>query len=581
MPNDPQHALLDAVFTHAPVGLVFWDRDLRYQRINEALAAINGVEPEAHLGRTPADVLGPELGAEVEATLRDVLEREVKADGIELRGETQAQPGVIRQWVASYYPVVSGEGATVGVAGAVIEVTELRRVQAERTEALKAALYARARAEAAQIRAEEAQRDAERARERTEFLAEAGRRMATSMDYGQTLQGIAEVAVPAIADWCAVTLREPAGELRTVAVAHFDPERTSLAHALGDRYPPRLGDAAGAGRAIATGEPELIGDIPDELLVTAAHDAEHLEILRGLGLRASLVVPLRVAGAVLGALTLVMAESGRGFEPADVSLATSLAARAALQIRNAQLYTERSHIAKTLQAGLLPRRLPQIPHFEVAARYLAAGDQNDVGGDFYDVFPTGEEGVWAALIGDVTGKGPEAAALTALVRHTLRTAAIRDADPLENLGVLNRAMLDDVESTRFCTVVYARVCPSPGSALVTVATGGHPPPFVLRAGGDLERVDVRGSLVGGVVDPEFAVRDVRLAAGDLMLLYTDGVTELRTRDPAYGERRLVETLRAHAGRAAGEIADAVQRSAVALQSGPPRDDIALLALRVR
>ncbi len=113
-----------------------------------------------------------------------------------------------------------------------------------------------------------------------------------------------------------------------------------------------------------------------------------------------------------------------------------------------------------------------------------------------------------------------------------------------------------------------------------MATSAHPPPLVLRAGGELERVDVRGSLVGGIVDPDFAVRDVRLGSGDVLVLYTDGVTELRTRDPAYGERQLVETLRGHAGRGAAEIADAVQRTAVALQSGPPRDDIALLAFRI-
>ncbi|HEX8104016.1 MAG TPA: SpoIIE family protein phosphatase [Solirubrobacteraceae bacterium] len=580
MPESP--ALLDALFTHAPVGLTFWDVDLRYRRINEALAAINGRSVAEHVGRTPVEVLGEELGAEVEQRLERVLATgAATAEPVEVTGATPAQPGVERHWLVSYYPVVDGAGETLGVAGAVIEVTELRRVEAERGRALKDALVARAHAQAAQLRAEEAQRASERARERTEFLAEAGRRMATSMDFETTLQEVAEITVPAIADWCTITIRDAGGELRTVAAAHTDPARTSLARELADRYRPRLDDVAGAGHVITTGEPELVDDVPDALLITAARDREHLEILRGLGLRASLVVPLRTADAVIGALALAMAESGRSFDSDDASLAQGLAARAALHIRNAQLYTERSHIAKTLQAGLLPRRLPEVPHVEVAARYLAAGDQNDVGGDFYDVFPTGEEGVWAALIGDVTGKGPEAAALTSLVRHTLRTAAIRDADPIENLQVLNRAMLADTLSTRFCTVVYARVCPSPGSALVTVATGGHPPPLVLRAGGELERVDVRGSLVGGVEDPEFATRTLRLHAGDVMVLYTDGVTELRTRDPSYGDRRLAETLLGHAGRDAAEIADAVQRTAVALQSGPPRDDIALLVLRVR
>ena len=216
---------------------------------------------------------------------------------------------------------------------------------------------------------------------------------------------------------------------------------------------------------------------------------------------------------------------------------------------------------------------------EVAARYRAAGDQNEVGGDFYDVFLS-EDGVWTALIGDVTGKGPEAAALTSLARHMLRTAALGDAGPAGNLHLLNRAMLADAESARFCTVVYARVCPSPGTALVTLATGGPPPPLVLRADGTVERVPVSGTLVGGGAYPDFAEIDVRLHAGDLRLLYTDGVTELRTSDPEYGERHLLATLRGLGGRTAEAVVEAVERAAVGAQEGPPRDDIALLALRV-
>jgi len=188
------------------------------------------------------------------------------------------------------------------------------------------------------------------------------------------------------------------------------------------------------------------------------------------------------------------------------------------------------------------------------------------------------------LIGDVSGKGPEAAALTSLTRHTLRTAGMGGngflPSPIESLSILNRALLADTTTTRFSTVLYARVCPGEDGALLTLASGGHPDSLVLRADGTLERIDVRGTLVGGVIDPEFKERDVRLRHSDLLLAYTDGVTELRTRDPLYGDRRLEETLRGLAGASAEQVVEEVRQMAVELQDGPPRDDIAVLALRV-
>jgi len=276
----------------------------------------------------------------------------------------------------------------------------------------------------------------------------------------------------------------------------------------------------------------------------------------------------------------VFAESGRHFGEDDIALATSLAARAALHVRNGQLYQERSHIARTLQAGLLPRRLPEIEGVEVAARYRAAGDENDVGGDFYDVFPAGE-GAWVAVIGDVSGKGPEAAALTSLTRHTLRTSALHHSSPAANLGVLNSALLAEVDTNRFCTVVYARVCPGADGLAMTIASAGHPPPLVLRPGGEVQPLEARGTIIGAVPRPHFSECEVRLERGEALLLYTDGVTELRTTEWQYGERRLQEMAAEHTDDSADAIVDAVLHMAVDAQAGEPRDDIALLCLKQR
>lgn len=576
-------ALLDAVFAHSSVGLGFWDAELRYRRINPALAAMNGVPVEDHLGHTLEEVLGPQA-ERIGGYLREVLQTRRPVVDAEVAVELPGEPG--RHWEASYFPVFAGEGELAGVGAVVREVTNSRRAEAERVSLLKSAVSARAHAEAAQVRAEsalrsaeEARRMAERERARNEFLAEAGRRMAVSMDFETTLRGVVQSAVPMMADWCGVTIVEPGGRLQTLAAEHSDPAKTQLAWELTERYPSRLDEPSSVAKVIVTGELELVADITDEMLVAGARDEEHLRVLRALDLRSILMVPLRTPERTLGVLSLAFAESGRSFTGEDISLATSLATRAALHIRNAQLYTERSHIARTLQASLLPHRLPDVPGLELAARYRAAGDQNDVGGDFYDVFQT-EEGSWAALIGDVSGKGPEAAALTSLTRHTLRAASLQHSGPAENLRVLNRALLADTDTTRFSTVLYARLRPSQDGTLVTLASGGHPGPLVLRADGALERVDVRGTLIGGVSDPAFEEHEVRLGRGDLMLLYTDGVTELRTRDPQFGERRLAETLGGLCGASAVRVADAVERMAVELQDGPPRDDIALLAVRV-
>jgi sigma-B regulation protein RsbU (phosphoserine phosphatase) len=183
------------------------------------------------------------------------------------------------------------------------------------------------------------------------------------------------------------------------------------------------------------------------------------------------------------------------------------------------------------------------------------------------------------VIGDVSGKGPEAAALTSLTRHTLRTAALHDTTPSGNLAVLNRALLAESDTSRFSTVTYARICPGPEGLDVRIASAGHPPPLLVRPGGEVERLDVRGTVVGVIAEPEFPEVEVRLRPGESLLLYTDGVTELRTTDWDYGEQRLLQSVRAHAGESADAIADAVLRMAVEAQDGEPRDDIALLCVK--
>ena len=569
------HALVEA----SPLGVAFLDPDLRYRRVNETLARMNGVPIEQHVGRTPEDVLG-EIAAPLMGPLRQVLETQQPLD------LEAADPRTGRTYAALYFPVVTA-GRPLGVGGVVRDITDRHELEEEQSRLLRDALLARAQSEAAQVRAEDAReeaelqrREAERGRERIAFLGRAGREMARSLDWESTLRAVVRSAVPAVADWCALTMVEPSGDHRVVSIAHADPEREALGWELLQRYPIDPLAETGTPNVIRTGEIEVVEDVQPEMIDALAQDEDHKRLLRSLKLRHSVVAPVRTPAGVIGTLTFVLGDSPRRFESEDVALITSLATRAALHIQNARLYAERTHIARTLQAGLRPRALPEIPGADLAARFRPAGDENEVGGDFYDVFLSGD-GVWTAIIGDVSGKGPEAAAVTALARHTLRTASMLHDDPAANLALLDRVMGIDPDIRDFCTVFYARMCPGDdGSLDLRYANGGHLPPLVVRRDGTVESVDGgRGPLVGMMTGGAFTEGTVSLGPGDLLLIYTDGVTEVRVPDLDLGERELRRVLTEHAGRSADEVVEAVQRRAVELHGGAPRDDIALLAVR--
>ncbi len=410
------------------------------------------------------------------------------------------------------------------------------------------------------------------------FLAEASRVLATSLDYQRTLSTVARLAVPEIADWCAVDLAA-GDDLERVAVAHVDPARVALARELERRYPDDPHSDQGVRGVLARGAPELYPEISDELLELAARDPEHLELLRSVGMRSAMVVPMTVHDRVLGAITFVSAESGRRFDEQDLALAQDLGLRAAAAVENSRLYEASATIARTLQQSLLPPVLPELPGIEIAAAYRPAGMGLDVGGDFYDVFNTAED-QWYAVIGDVCGKGAEAAAITALARYTIRAAAVRRRSPAGILRWLNDAMLaQQVESNRrFCTIACLHLDLSRSPARLTVACGGHPLPMVVRADGRTEEIGTPGTLIGLVEEADLQDRAASLREGDMVVLYTDGLTEAS----APGRILSPEDLAAIAGEGAGDTAAALIERLLGAAIGSVetvRDDVAVLALR--
>jgi serine phosphatase RsbU (regulator of sigma subunit) len=290
-----------------------------------------------------------------------------------------------------------------------------------------------------------------------------------------------------------------------------------------------------------------------------------------------------VRGRSLGALTLVHAESGERFTQDDLAFVGQLAAIAALAIDNATLYEQQRLVARTLQNALLPSELPEVPGVSCAARYRPPSpDLTDVyvGGDLYDVHEDEDRGRWALTVADVCGKGPEAAALTALIRHTVHAEVRHGLGPAEVLQRVNTAMLrhHGRSRARFATMAHGVMTVDPRGATITLVNGGHPAALVLH-GDRVEWLDVPGTLVGVYPDLDLAEIEVRLDPGDTLLLYTDGVTEARGRQGWFGADRLAEVLASLAGASAQAIADGVLAAVSDFQDGRFRDDVALLAVR--
>src|SRR4051794_33141062 len=407
------------------------------------------------------------------------------------------------------------------------------------------------------------------------LLAESSRRLAESADAEAALSEVARLAVEHIADWCTIDLAGERG-LRTVAVAHRDPACEAIAETLAREYPPDSGDAHGVMAVIRSGQPEISGATP-----RPPRDERERQLLRSLGPESSMTVPLRARDRVLGAITLVSAGSGRRYGPQDLTVAEDLGLRAGTAVDHARLYRTRSAIAQTLQASLLPPALPEIPGLETAALFEPAGEGHQVGGDFYDVFPTATK-QWFAVMGDVCGKGAEAAAVTALARYTIRAAIVRRRSPAGILRWLNDAMLrQSSDRTRFATIACVRLDLEAEGVTATVASGGHPCPRGLRAPGLVEELGVPGTLLGAVPAVQLTDRTARLLRGDALILYTDGLTEAGAPTRVWSPTQLDLAIAAARHRPAQEIVDELARAAVAESAAPIRDDIALLALRVR
>jgi PAS domain S-box-containing protein len=443
----------------------------------------------------------------------------------------------------------------------------------------------------AERRVAEAERAAEHEREhreRLQFLDSLNDSAISATDHRDLMHKVAAAAVPQLGDWCAIYFVPEGAAVPEIEVAHRDPEQVARAEEILRRFPYDPEAPRGVPAVIRTGEiefvPQLRAESVDRAIDRVADSAlaeELRSIVRALDLTGLITVPMRTKRGVVGAIQFVSAESGRQLGGDDVALGRNVAARMAEAIENAWLTDEQRAIAGTLQAALLPPRLPEIDGASLAVRYWAAGTATNVGGDFYDVFKIGDQR-WAIVIGDVCGTGPNAAAVTAIARHTIRAAATHGAHHHEVLSWVNDA-LHAGNRDLFCTAIYATLERVDDATwrLISVA-GGHPLPIIVAADGSTTTVGRHGTLLGVLPAIQTTTAEAVLHPGDTLLLHTDGVTDVRPPYELDQERfSHMATEAADGARTADDVATRLGLAIHRVLPIPDRhDDVALVVVHI-
>jgi serine phosphatase RsbU (regulator of sigma subunit)/CHASE1-domain containing sensor protein len=398
------------------------------------------------------------------------------------------------------------------------------------------------------------------------------------------LGSLARQLVPAVGDVCVVHEATEGGIVRRVGVAAPDertmelirampepPATSPIRAAISSRQPvlyTRVSEDREARRARERGIPPR--ERPGESERSPADLLEADEV-------SSMIVPLVARNRVLGTLSItVLGSTGRPpLTREDLAFAMEVATHAAVALDNARLYEQQRDIAKVLQGALIPGELIEVPGAEVAARHRAGLAGTEVGGDFYDLFEVG--GHWMAVVGDVCGKGPEAAALTALARHTVRATA--RLGPAGAVARVHEAIRSSGEHT-YVTLCCAELRSTPGGIQAAVTTAGHPEPWIVNADGAVRRLEVTGPLVGALDAPSYGAQEVRLEPGALLFMCSDGLPEARRNGELFGDRRLGALLTGLASERPGAMLQRLEGEIVKFVGGNPRDDLAMFALRV-
>lgn len=415
-----------------------------------------------------------------------------------------------------------------------------------------------------------------RRRRAREFLLVASRGLDASLDFTETARTIAETAVPELAELCVLDFLREDGTIGDSVVAGIDPEAAARLEAIRRKAPI---DAAGrhpVAQVLREGRPMIWRDLTSpEVVADVAQNDEHLRLMIDAGYNSAAVVGLVPRGRTLGAISFLHARSDLRYDSDDLELLNELGDRAAIALDNARLYKERARIAEQLQRGLRPPRPAEVPGLEISVVFEAAGEGVEVGGDLYDVLPT-EDGCWL-LIGDVAGKGAEAAGVSVAVRHAVRGLTREIDEPREVLQRVNELLLEGTNLTDFATALLIRMRNDGGGWKATIAAAGHPPAVHLTKAGSV--LLGGGSMLGAQRDPPLAAHEAVLEGGDTLVLYTDGWLEAGPVERHRAPEALAEMAREFSDLPLREVPERLRLEAMTRGGGVLRDDLVVLAVR--
>ncbi len=543
---------LDALFDQSPIALVFGDRELRATRTNAAFRRLVGLPDEAILGRRPSQgEIGMDTALAERTLAEQVIGRGVPVIDMHLELTLAGQRRVF-SWSAYR---VTDNGKVLGVLGSLTDVTG-------RVEAVTAVRQANAR---------------------LGLLERAGSQIGTTLDIHRTAEELADLAVPDLADRVAVDLCDPvlqgedpsqdpragSGTLRFRRVAVRDAAtRAKVNFEAGDLITAPVTRSPAV--ALLRGKP-LLARNPAELTGPAMYAPSRAEPILARGVHTFMVVPLIARGVTLGVTVFCRAENPEPYDEADVRLVSDLAARAAVHIDNARLYTREHDAAVTLQRSLLPQRVPPVAGLDIAYRYRPASRAAQAGGDWFDVIPL-DAGQVALVVGDVTGHGIHAAAIMGQLRTTTAALARLGCPPsqiMTQLSGVAAAHGDEIGATCLYAVYH------PASRRCQLTSAGHPPPALRHPGGLVEFPDLPAGVMLGADPGRYPAADIQLPPGSVLALYTDGLVEQPGQDLGTGMSRLARALAATPARSPDQLCDSV----LASLAPRPRDDIALLLAR--
>lgn len=547
-------ALSNSLVNQSPVAMGLFDTDLRWLRVNPALEQISGLPAGDMLGRRLEEVLPAVDSDAVRRALHHVMETGRPMLDQLTTGRTATDPEHEHVWSVSYYRIDDPRGQPLGMATSAIDVSERQRVAREMAEA----------------------------RERLAVIADAGVRIGTTLDLQQTARELAEVAVPRLADFAAVDVLDSvlSGEVAAAVGPEGSARFRALTVAAADgtadfQAADQVGELASYGptrmitQCVREARPILLPHVDPEQMRRIAKDDDALGMLESSGVHSYLAAPLIARGDLLGTVSLYRTTNPRPFDDQDLTLAVELAARAAICVDNARLYSRERNAALTLQRSLLPDTPPRHPDVDIAARYLPA--VSGVGGDWFDVLPL-RHGKLGLIVGDVMGKGLHAAAIMGQLRTATRAFARLDMPPAELLRHLDDILASLGDSIATC--VYA-VC-DPLHGRCELSSAGHLPPVFVSPDGSAELVDLPNAAPLGVGGVPFSTEKRELVEGATLALFTDGLVEDRRAPIDVGLRALRAVL-SGTPRPLEQTCDTVLHAL----HHTPLDDVALLLARPR